>query len=183
MAAQLGTRLRSDLFAELNDALDVACEILAALDQYQRVGIDLYLFDQPRRWLIHTLLSLSFVHPVTEAYRLAFLLFVEMVIYPLPSCANVKPRLCKSLVTILEHINDHWRSESGLAWIFMMGGMCSKGSGGENLFAEYFVRYSMDRFQDWEALSSTMQECLWHPICHRVGYGFWQTCCLKMAYR
>jgi hypothetical protein len=174
--SSLGTALRS--FGELNDELDVACQIVSALDHPK---IDLQVLDNPRRWLIHNLLSTSFDDDaLTESYRLAFLLFIEVVIYPFPSCANVKPRLCKSLLESLEQVND-WDCEP-LVWVIVMGGMCSKGSEREKIFAEYFVSHC-DHFKDWEALHSMMRQCLWHPVCHGIGYGFGQTCCLKMAYR
>jgi hypothetical protein len=162
----------------MNEALHVACEIVAALDSQS----DLQLLDNPRRWLVHTLLSTSYENALVESSRLAFLLFVDIVIYPLPSCTGVKARLCKSLISKLKYVNS-WPCELGLAWIVMIGGMCSKGSEREeSLFAEYFVKHCIHRFEDWEILSSTMQDCLWHPVCHGIGYGFWQTCCLKKAY-
>jgi Na+/H+-dicarboxylate symporter len=172
ISAQLGTCLNFE--GVLRDALGVAVEIVAALDQY---GIDLQLLEQPRRWLIYTLLSFR-LSGLTEAYRIAFLLFVHMVIYPLPGRVHLD-RLCRSLLQILAG-TDQWISP-GMTWILVMGGICSTASD-HDAFAQSFVSQHTARFQVWQDLESLMSKCLWSAACHDIGYGFWQTCCLKRAF-
>jgi hypothetical protein len=169
--AQMGSCF--DFEGVLKDALGVAIEIVAALDQHD---IDSQVLEQSRRWLTHSLLSFR-SSGLTEAYRIALLLFVHTTIYKLPCRVHLN-RLCRSLLQILAGIDRQF--SPGMPWILVMGGICSRGSD-QDMFAEYFV-HGMDQFQEWQDLESLLLKCLWSPACHDIGYRFWQTCCLRRAY-
>ncbi|KIW71938.1 hypothetical protein PV04_00164 [Phialophora macrospora] len=132
--------------ADLRDAVTKGVEATVALDHYYR-----YENRQPR--LVDVMLAANeaqrtfldlfpkkgggLEHFVHECCRLSMLIFSDMVLFPMPSCTRIKPRLADELRHLLETFDDKVKAtqDAGIThstpfadmvlWALVLGGIAA----------------------------------------------------------
>jgi hypothetical protein len=153
------------------------CRVTVALDQYSR-GIEgkpsLEDLLDARNKTQHGLCSLSPSSSVDndhfmafyEVFRLAGLLYADMVILPLPYSSGVKPRLSYQLRQALESptLATYWRSgkyETMLMWAALIGAIATSLTKDRPWYLEKLRSAIVAKELDWVRFRERMKTCLW----------------------
>ncbi len=189
------------LDSELLDLLEVASELTAALDHHQRAennAPSLEVLINNRDWMVHRSLSLiPYYHDqedalshgsgistgplrdlLQEIYRQALLIYMDMVLYPIPPHARVKPRLAHSLLPLLLALSDEtWTNDlhDFLVWAALMGAMGARYIPERILYIELLASKTEESsLRTWEALHDCMRRYLWWDfVCEEPGRKVW----------
>ena len=187
------------LDSELLDLLEVAAELTAALDHHRRAennAPSLEVLINNRDWMVHRSLSLipyyDLEHALSpssgllreaprdllqEIYRQAHLIYMDMVLYPVPPHARIKPRLAHSLMPLLLTLSDEtWSSglRNFLIWTAMMGAIGARYIPDRDLYIELLASKMGSRLKTWEELHDCMQGYLWWEfVCDEPGRRVW----------
>lgn len=181
-------------------ALDVALDATIALDQYHRVYHDLPLLsdivleaNEAHRRLLEAkeidIISSQLERRLANCCRLASLIYSDMVLYPMPANARVKPRLAEELRRELEDLDwskltigkvDHFNDL--LTWVLTFGCVAASFTCHREWFAENLSKAITHRLDTWQIFKSKMEIFLWWPpVCEHPAREAWSEALLLLA--
>lgn len=181
--------LPNGLQKDLRETLESISEITVALDHYQRGGRyapSLSDIIAARTVTQHRLLSLAppssdIPQPdecIYNATRVAALIYSDMVLFPLPPQAGVKPKLADMLRRALDccTIQSCWGSHPRLLlWTVVVGGIAASSTSHRPWYASRLHKLSTKlEIYDWELIKKILSSFLWWDyICDEPAKKLW----------
>lgn len=194
----LAQRLGSGFFlhgfipSRLLVALDTIMDATVALDQFHRVShgppllSDVVLeANEAHRRLLEAkeddIILPRLERQLANCCRLASLIYSDMVLYPMPANAQVKPRLAEELRRELEDFDwsmltfgklDH--VDDLLTWILTFGCVAASFTCHREWFIQRLSKAITHRLYEWQVFKSKMEIYLWWtPVCEFPARGAW----------
>jgi hypothetical protein len=183
--------LQNGLQKDLRETLESISEITVALGHYQRGGRyapSLSDIIAARTITQHRPLSLAppfsdIPQPdecIYNATRVSALIYSDMVLFPLPPQAGVKPKLADMLRRALDccTIQSCWRGGSHprlLLWTGVVGGIAASSTSQKPWYASRLHKLSTKlRIYDWELIKKILSSFLWWDyICEEPAKRLW----------
>jgi hypothetical protein len=181
--------LPNGLQKDLCETLESISEITVALDHYQRGGR--YAPSLPdiiaaRTVAQYRLLSLAppssdLPRPdecIYNAARVAALIYSDMVLFPLPPQAGVKPKLADMLRRALDccTMQSCWGSHPRLLlWTVVVGGIAASSTSHRPWYASRLHKLSAKlEIYDWESIKKILSSFLWWDyVCDEPAEKLW----------
>ncbi|KIW17127.1 hypothetical protein PV08_04318 [Exophiala spinifera] len=177
-----------------------ACLLTVALDQFTRGGKgrpllhEIHLSAVVLQHRLYSAPALAEILPqygeasrtdyLNEATRLVLMIYMDMVLWPLPWAVGVKPRLAGELRNILPHITgappydfspvEH--SPLGYLGIYylLMGGIAATYTSYRSWYATQFFQHVHPIFQTWEDFKDVIKRFLWWDyVMEPPAFAFW----------
>lgn len=184
-------RGRNDFFPSLRgqstfeDLFRVLCALAAVseiLNEYRAVSISFVDIIRARNTAQHRLLSLlardaqeNLHGGIYEACRLAASIYSDMVIFPMPGTAKVKPRLAMALRGTLERLQTGSIDSHLILWVLVLGTIGAFRTGNHDWYLGRLREHSARlKLTHWSEVRVIMKKHLWFDaVCDAALRKIW----------